>query len=59
MGKTWLDKSLAAQYYGSGKDMIQIDMSEYMEKHTASRLTGPPPEYVRYEERRAIDGGSA
>lgn len=50
MGKTWLAKSLAAQYYGSEKDMIRIDMSEYMEKHTASRLTGPPPGYVGYEE---------
>jgi len=50
IGKTWLAKSLAAQYYGSEKDMIRIDMSEYMEKHTASRLTGPPPGYVGYEE---------
>lgn len=50
VGKTWLAKSLAAQYYGSKKDMIRIDMSEYMEKHTASRLTGPPPGYVGYEE---------
>lgn len=46
VGKTWLAKSLAAQYYGSEKDMVRIDMSEYMEKHTASRLTGPPPGYV-------------
>ena len=50
VGKTWLAKSLAAQYYGSEKDMIRIDMSEYMEKHTASRLTGPPPGYIGYEE---------
>jgi len=50
VGKTWLAKSLAAQYYGSEKDMVRIDMSEYMEKHTASRLTGPPPGYVGYEE---------
>jgi ATP-dependent Clp protease ATP-binding subunit ClpC len=50
VGKTWLAKSLAAQYYGSKKDMIRIDMSEYMEKHTASQLTGPPPGYVGYEE---------
>lgn len=50
VGKTWLAKSLAAQYYGSEKDMIRIDMSEYMEKHTASRLTGPPPGYVGYDE---------
>jgi len=50
VGKTWLSKSLAAQYYGSEKDMIWTDMSEYMEKHTASRLMGPPPGYVGYEE---------
>ena len=50
MSKTWLAKSLAAQYYGSEKDMVRIDMLEYMEKHTASRLTGPPPGYVGYEE---------
>jgi len=50
VGKTWLAKTLAATYYGSEKDMIRIDMSEYMEKHTASRLTGPPPGYVGYEE---------
>lgn len=50
VGKTWLAKSLAAQYFGSEKDMVRIDMSEYMEKHTASRLTGPPPGYVGYEE---------
>ena len=50
VGKTWLAKTLAATYYGSEKDMVRIDMSEYMEKHTASRLTGPPPGYVGYEE---------
>ena len=42
VGKTWLAKSLAAQYYGSEKDMGRIDISEYMEKYTAPRLTGPP-----------------
>ena len=50
MGKTWLAKSLAAQYYGSEKDMIRIDMSEYMDKHNVSRLIGAPPGYVGYEE---------
>ncbi|KAL7538981.1 hypothetical protein ACHAWF_006261, partial [Thalassiosira exigua] len=50
VGKTWLAKSLAAQYFGREKDMVRIDMSEYMEKHAASRLTGPPPGYVGYEE---------
>mmetsp|Transcript_10640 Transcript_10640/g.19287 ORF Transcript_10640/g.19287 Transcript_10640/m.19287 type:complete len:855 (-) Transcript_10640:289-2853(-) len=49
-GKTELCKTLAETYYGSEKDMIRIDMSEYMEKHSVSRLTGPPPGYIGYEE---------
>jgi hypothetical protein len=40
---------LAETYYGSEKDMIRIDMSEYMEKHSVSRLTGPPPGYIGYD----------
>jgi ATP-dependent Clp protease ATP-binding subunit ClpA len=50
--KTELCKTLAAQYYGSERNMIRIDMSEYAEKFTLSRLTGPPPGFVGYE-----DGG--
>lgn len=50
VGKTWLAKSLAAQYYGSEKDMVRIDMSEYMEKQSVSRLVGAPPGYVGYDE---------
>lgn len=49
-GKTELCKTLAETYYGSEKDMIRIDMSEYMEKFSVSRLTGPPPGYIGYEE---------
>jgi ATP-dependent Clp protease ATP-binding subunit ClpA len=49
-GKTELCKTLAETYYGSEKDMIRLDMSEYMEKHSVSRLTGPPPGYIGYEE---------
>ena len=49
-GKTELCKTLAATYFGSERDMIRIDMSEYMEKHSVSRLTGPPPGYIGYEE---------
>ncbi|CAB9518151.1 protein ClpB [Seminavis robusta] len=49
-GKTELCKTLAETYYGSEKDMVRIDMSEYMEKHSVSRLTGPPPGYIGYEE---------
>jgi hypothetical protein len=50
VGKTELCKSLAETYFGSEKDMVRIDMSEYMEKHSVSRLTGPPPGYIGYEE---------
>jgi len=49
-GKTELCKTLAETYFGSEKDMIRIDMSEYMEKHSVSRLIGPPPGYIGYEE---------
>jgi len=49
-GKTELCKTLAETYFGSEKDMIRIDMSEYMEKHSVSRLVGPPPGYIGYEE---------
>ncbi|OEU16210.1 AAA_2-domain-containing protein [Fragilariopsis cylindrus CCMP1102] len=49
-GKTELCKTLAETYFGSEKDMIRIDCSEYMEKHSVSRLTGPPPGYIGYEE---------
>lgn len=48
-GKTELCKTLAETYFGAERDMIRIDMSEYMEKHTVSRLTGPPPGYIGYE----------
>mmetsp|Transcript_26920 Transcript_26920/g.30604 ORF Transcript_26920/g.30604 Transcript_26920/m.30604 type:complete len:944 (-) Transcript_26920:40-2871(-) len=49
-GKTELCKTLAETYFRSEKDMIRIDCSEYMEKHSVSRLTGPPPGYIGYEE---------
>jgi ATP-dependent Clp protease ATP-binding subunit ClpA len=48
-GKTELCKSLADTYFGSEKNMIRIDMSEFMEKHSVSRLIGPPPGYIGYE----------
>jgi ATP-dependent Clp protease ATP-binding subunit ClpC len=50
VGKTFLAKNLADFMFGSADALIQIDMSEYMEKHTASRLIGAPPGYVGYEE---------
>jgi len=50
VGKTHLAKQLARFMFGSEDTLIQIDMSEYMEKHSASRLVGAPPGYVGYEE---------
>ena len=50
VGKTELAKQLAAQIFGSQDAIIQIDMSEYMEKFSVSRLIGSPPGYVGYEE---------
>ncbi|WP_456455705.1 ATP-dependent Clp protease ATP-binding subunit [Thermovibrio sp.] len=50
VGKTELAKALAEYLFGDEKALIRIDMSEYMEKHTVSRLIGAPPGYVGYEE---------
>jgi ATP-dependent Clp protease ATP-binding subunit ClpC len=50
VGKTELAKQLAAQMFGSQEAIVQIDMSEYMEKFSVSRLIGSPPGYVGYEE---------
>jgi ATP-dependent Clp protease ATP-binding subunit ClpC len=50
VGKTLLCKTLAAQMFGDPKSLIQLDMSEYMEKFSVSRLVGAPPGYVGYEE---------
>ena len=50
VGKTELAKALAAQLFDSEEHFIRIDMSEYMEKHSVSRLVGAPPGYVGYEE---------
>jgi ATP-dependent Clp protease ATP-binding subunit ClpC len=52
VGKTLLAKSLAESMFGDSKALIQLDMSEYMERHNASRMIGSPPGYVGYE-----DGG--
>ena len=49
VGKTELSKALAAQLFDSEEAMVRIDMSEYMEKHSVSRLIGAPPGYVGYE----------
>jgi ATP-dependent Clp protease ATP-binding subunit ClpC len=50
VGKTELAKALAEFLFGDENSLIQLDMSEYMEKHTVSRLVGSPPGYVGYEE---------
>jgi ATP-dependent Clp protease ATP-binding subunit ClpC len=50
VGKTLLAKTLAEQMFGDSKALIQLDMSEYMEKFNVSRLVGSPPGYVGYEE---------
>lgn len=52
VGKTYLAKKLASNLFTSERDMIRIDMTEYMEKHSVSRLVGSPPGYVGHE-----DGG--
>jgi ATP-dependent Clp protease ATP-binding subunit ClpA len=50
VGKTELAKALAAELFGSEEALIRIDMTEYMEKHTVSKLIGAPPGYVGYDE---------
>lgn len=50
VGKTELCKALAEALFGNENNMIQLDMSEYMEKHTVSRMVGSPPGYVGYDE---------
>lgn len=50
VGKTLLAKTLATELFNDTKSLIQLDMSEYMEKHTTSRLVGSPPGYIGHEE---------
>ena len=50
VGKTHLAKQLAKEMFGSENSLIRVDMSEYQEKHTVSKLVGAPPGYVGYEE---------
>ena len=50
VGKTYLTKRLAVELFGTEDALIRVDMSEYMEKHTVSRMVGAPPGYVGYEE---------
>jgi len=57
VGKTELCKALAASYFGSENNMIRLDMSEYMERHTVSKLIGSPPGYVGYDEESQLTDG--
>ena len=50
MGKTELSKALAEAMFGTETSLIRVDMSEYMEKHSVSKMIGSPPGYVGYEE---------
>jgi len=50
VGKTEVARALAAFLFGSEKSLVRFDMSEYMEKHSVSKLIGSPPGYVGYEE---------
>jgi ATP-dependent Clp protease ATP-binding subunit ClpC len=50
VGKTWLSKQLAKFMFGDEESLLVFDMSDYMEKHNASRLVGSPPGYVGYDE---------
>jgi ATP-dependent Clp protease ATP-binding subunit ClpC len=50
VGKTYLAKQLAKEMFGSEESLIRVDMSEYQEKHSISKLVGAPPGYVGYEE---------
>ena len=50
VGKTYLAKSLSNELFGSEDNLLRIDMSEYMEKHTVAKLVGSPPGYVGYDE---------
>ena len=54
VGKTELSKALAEALFGKEDAMIRVDMSEYMEKHSVSKMVGSPPGYVGHEDRRAI-----
>ena len=55
VGKTELSKALAEAMFGTENAMIRVDMSEYMEKHSVSKMIGSPPGYVGYEERRPAE----
>merc|ERR1740138_311442 len=57
VGKTELCKALSAAYFGREDSMIRLDMSEFMERHTISKLIGSPPGYVGYDEESMLTDG--
>ena len=57
VGKTELTKALAAYFFGSEDAMVRLDMSEYMERHTVSRLIGAPPGYVGFDQGGLLTDG--
>jgi len=57
VGKTELCKALSAAYFGTDDSMIRLDMSEFMERHTVSKLIGSPPGYVGYDEESQLTDG--
>merc|ERR1712137_489438 len=57
VGKTELCKALAAAYFGKEDSIIRLDMSEFMERHTVSKLIGSPPGYVGYDEESQLTDG--
>ena len=54
VGKTELSKAAAEIIFGSSKSLIKVDMSEFMEKHTVSKITGAPPGYAGYDEKNSL-----
>ena len=59
MGKTELARWMAHFLFGSDSEMIRIDMSEYMEEHSVSKLIGAPPGYIGYEEEGHLTGSES
>ena len=57
VGKTELCKALSAAYFGKEDSMIRLDMSEFMERHTVSKLIGSPPGYIGYDEESQLTDG--
>jgi ATP-dependent Clp protease ATP-binding subunit ClpA len=56
VGKTELARALAAEVFGSEEHLIRVDMSEYMEKHSVSRMVGAPPGYIGYDQEGQLTG---